>query len=270
MRATNTEFAARASLLVLHVQPAPRQVCLAEGSDILDNSDGLTRILDILRSYLAPGPADAIRHQVTRFTNCRRSAQSVGEYIAEYDLLRRKAESKMEVGAGSPGQLSSILCVNNAGLSRHEQSLVMASCRKSLTSEDALANMRRLFGLRDDLSEHATAYAVGSLAGDEAADAPAAYRKAKEQGAGKKKKDGLHTRGGDTAKGGGQKLNGFNRKTGLGSRRFRRDSEYQLAPRCPWRDTPWRDPTGALYGSYTILLFDFSGDPCLGPESGRY
>ena len=34
-RATRTEVAARASLLVLRRQPAPRPVCLAEGSDIL-------------------------------------------------------------------------------------------------------------------------------------------------------------------------------------------------------------------------------------------
>ena len=36
----------------------------------------------------------------------------------------------------------------------------------------------------------------------------------------------------------GQTLNGFSRKTGLRNRRYRRDSEYHHAPRCPWRDTP--------------------------------
>ena len=37
--------------------------------------------------------------------------------------------------------------------------------------------------------------------------------------------------------GGGQTLNGFNRKTVLRNRCYRRNSEYHLAPRCPWRDT---------------------------------
>ena len=37
--------------------------------------------------------------------------------------------------------------------------------------------------------------------------------------------------------GDGQTLRGFNRKTGLRNRRYLCDSEYHLAPRCPWRGT---------------------------------
>ena len=95
MRTTKTEVAARASLLALQLRPAPRQVCLAAGGNISGHQDGATRILDIRRSYFAPEAAHAIRQQVTRFTNYRRSGQSVDECIAEFDLLRRRPESEM-------------------------------------------------------------------------------------------------------------------------------------------------------------------------------
>ena len=40
---------------------------------------------------------------------------------------------------------------------------------------------------------------------------------------------------------GGQTLNRSNRIRGLRNRRYRRDSEYRLAPRRPWRETPRGD-----------------------------
>ena len=72
MRAIRTELAARASKLALQPQPAPRRVCLAEGSNKLDLGDGVTRILGNLRSYFAPEAADAIHKRVMRVTNYRR------------------------------------------------------------------------------------------------------------------------------------------------------------------------------------------------------
>ena len=77
MRATKTELAARTSLLVLHMQPAPRQVPLAECEDVSGRHNKDTRMLEILRSYFAPEAADAIRQQVMRFMNCRRSDQAL-------------------------------------------------------------------------------------------------------------------------------------------------------------------------------------------------
>ena len=67
------------------MQPAPRQDCLAEGSDILDQCDGVTQILDISRSYFAPEAAEAIRHQVMRFMNYRIILRKT---IHECDVIR--------------------------------------------------------------------------------------------------------------------------------------------------------------------------------------
>ena len=78
----------------------------------------------------------------------RRAGQPIDEFIAEFDLLRRKAESKMETGAGYPKQVASLLRMHNAGLPRQEKSPAMASSRRNLRFAEAAANMRRLFGSR--------------------------------------------------------------------------------------------------------------------------
>ena len=148
MRTTRNEASGRASVLILRTQPAPRRVCLAEGSDIMSRSDGVTKILKILRKYFAPEAADAIRQQVMRYMRSRRPDRSIDEYIPEYDLLRRKAKSKMEMGTGSPAQFTPVLRMDNAAVPRHAKSLVMARCQKSLRFEDVSANLRRLFGSR--------------------------------------------------------------------------------------------------------------------------
>ena len=79
--------AARASLLMSHMQPAPRQVCLAGGSDILDPSDGVSEISGALRTFFAPEAVGAIRQQVMRHMRSRRADQRADAHIAEFDLL---------------------------------------------------------------------------------------------------------------------------------------------------------------------------------------
>ena len=123
----------------------------------------------------------------------------------------------MEMSAGFPERLSPKLRMNYAGLLRQEEPLAMASCHKSLQFEDASATTRRLFGLRGGGGRQdalLTEEAVGSLAIDEDLEDLAAYKKAKKQGAGRKKEDGLPRQGGDKVTGGGQTLHGFNRRTG--------------------------------------------------------
>ena len=61
MRTTRTEASARASVSILHMQPAQRRVASDDGSDILGRSDGVARISEVLRNHFAPEAADAIR-----------------------------------------------------------------------------------------------------------------------------------------------------------------------------------------------------------------
>ena len=69
----------------------------------MDNHGGVARILDILRSYFAPEAADAIHQQLMRLMQLRSAEQRIDEFIAEFDLLRRKAETKLEAGRVFPG-----------------------------------------------------------------------------------------------------------------------------------------------------------------------
>ena len=82
MRTSRAEFAAHASLLILRMQPVPRQVCIVEGGDILDQGDSVSEILNISRNFFAPEAVDAIRRLVMRFTRSCRADQSFDECTA--------------------------------------------------------------------------------------------------------------------------------------------------------------------------------------------
>ena len=134
----------------------------------------------------------------------RRTDLSIAEYIAEYDLLRRAAESKMEMGAGSPEQFVSILRMDNAAFSRDETSLEMASCHKSLKFADASANLRGLYGSRGSGSRQDALFTeetVEPRPSDEDSDILAAYRKADKKGVGEKEKEGPRRMVGTRSKG---------------------------------------------------------------------
>ena len=98
--------------------------------------------------------------------------------------------------------------------------------------------VRRLFRSRGGGGRHdvlITEEAVGPVESDEDLDAHAAYKKAWSE------MEGLSPqtwRG--QSEGGGQALRGCNRRAGQRNRCYRCDSEYNLAPKCPWRDTPRR------------------------------
>ena len=103
-------------------------------------------MLGISRNYFAPELADSMQQEVVRFTQLRRTGQTIDGNIAEYDLIRRRAGSEVGRRAGFPEMPVAILLAQNAWLSRREESLALASSQKSLEFADAAANMRRLIG----------------------------------------------------------------------------------------------------------------------------
>ena len=111
----NYERQVRLWMRAATTDPASK-VCLSAGGDPLDDQDGVARILEMLRRNFAPGVADAAYQQVARLFQYRRADQSIDEFIAEFDLLRGKAESMMEMAAGFPEQMASIPRMHNAGL----------------------------------------------------------------------------------------------------------------------------------------------------------
>ena len=152
-----------------------------------------------------------------RFAIYRRAEQSICEYIAEFDHLRRMADSKLGASADSPKQFVSTLRMRNAGLPRQENSLLMASSHKSLRFEDALADMRRLFGSRGGGGRQDaffTEEAAKALESDQDAEALAANKNAKERRVRRRRQGGFPKSGGGKVKRDGQTLNGRNRPPG--------------------------------------------------------
>ena len=104
MRTTRTEASACASALISHEQSAPRQVCLAEGSD------GVAKILGIPRNYFAPEAADAIHQRVMRYMRLRRTDQSIDEYTRSTIFSGGRPRPKWRRGLHSRNN-SSPFCV---------------------------------------------------------------------------------------------------------------------------------------------------------------
>ena len=100
----------------------------------------------ILRNYLAPEAVGSIYQEVVRFLYYFRTDQSIDKFSAEYDLSRRKAKPKMDMGEGFPEAFESILGIHNAALAPQEKPLVSASTQTSLRFMDVVATTLRLFG----------------------------------------------------------------------------------------------------------------------------
>ena len=67
-------------------------------------------------------------------------------YLMEFDVLRRKAGTRMVTGSGFPDEFVSVLRMQNAALPKNGKTLVWASVRHSLAALGAFAQMRRLSG----------------------------------------------------------------------------------------------------------------------------
>ena len=70
--------------------------------------------------------ADSAYREVSRFLQFERTPRTMDEYLARLDLLRRKVESKMQMGGASPKTVASVLCMQMASHYRSEKSLASA------------------------------------------------------------------------------------------------------------------------------------------------
>ena len=78
------------------------QVCMSAGNLIILNNDGAAEILDILHGHFAPDAVDAVYKEVVRFLHFERMDLSMEVSLLGFDVPRRKAESRMQLGANSP------------------------------------------------------------------------------------------------------------------------------------------------------------------------
>ena len=73
-------------------------------------------------------------------------------YFARFYLLPRLAGSNLQMGGSAPQVLASVLCLQNASLSRSQESLVLASVQGYLGISAVARQRRRFLGPRDGVA----------------------------------------------------------------------------------------------------------------------
>ena len=126
-RVTNLGPIARAPDRILKTYPVARDVCMPAGSDPIADPGGAMEIAYVLNDYVFPGEADYACREVVRLLQFEMAAHALGDNLVRLDMLRRKAESRMQMGRASPGTFALGLCVQNASASRSWRSLAVAS-----------------------------------------------------------------------------------------------------------------------------------------------
>ena len=89
-------------------------------------------IMQGLHNYFAPDAIGSVYPEAPRFSQLKRTAQTADEYLARMDLLRRKDESRAQMGGLPPNTFVSILRLQNASLSRTDKSTALASVQENL------------------------------------------------------------------------------------------------------------------------------------------
>ena len=118
-RAPAMEPGKKAAHLLLHLSDVARKVCLSARRDVIGNLDGAAQILRTPRARFAPDAIDSILQEMAKFMSFRRTGQNMGTHIMEFEMLRKKAASRMLLGSGFPSALVSALCIENAALPKY-------------------------------------------------------------------------------------------------------------------------------------------------------
>ena len=118
----------RATLLILHMDAAARQVCLDSGGDSLMEGDDVLTAIEALRDYFQPDAIDHAFNQVGKFMTNKRTDQSSEKFFIEFGISRRQAEKNLlQKGSGFPDLLATFLRRRAAQLKPSERTLSMAT-----------------------------------------------------------------------------------------------------------------------------------------------
>ena len=78
--------------------PAAREDCVAVGDDQITGPDGATKTLRVPQDYFAADAVDPTCPKGIRFSQLKRTTQTMNEFLVRFDLLRRKAEARDQMG----------------------------------------------------------------------------------------------------------------------------------------------------------------------------
>ena len=96
--------------------------------------DGAAQILSILREQFAPDAIDIIFQDMVKFMYSKRTDRYMDTYLTKFDMLRQKAEARMLIESGLPDEFVSVLCMQNAALSKNAKTLVSPWTSRTWTS----------------------------------------------------------------------------------------------------------------------------------------
>ena len=101
MRSTDIPVERQSTLLILHMDPTARQVCMYNaGGDTLMAGCDVQLVLSTLRDYFQPDTFDRIFTQMDRFMSYVRTDQPIERFLMEFGILRQKAEKLMYPSGG--------------------------------------------------------------------------------------------------------------------------------------------------------------------------
>ena len=108
--------------------------------------EGAKQIIELLPGYHAPDDAGSVYRKAVCFLQPKPAARTMDGYLALSDLLRRRAESKMQIGEALPEVFASAPRMRNASISRLEKSLALAIAQGNLEISAVARQLRRLSG----------------------------------------------------------------------------------------------------------------------------
>ena len=108
-------------------------------------------------------------------------------YSIEFDVLRDRAEARMAPGSGFQDVFASVICMQDAALSKNGKPLALAGIQDTLAFPVVANQMRRLFGPRGNAARQD----LDTVSEEADFGAWVAYRKAE----GKKREEGSDGRG---------------------------------------------------------------------------
>ena len=114
----------RAPTLALARNKIPRELCLSLGADELKSDEGADKISGVLRKNLAPDASDAAFRDIVAFFAVRRPHLTLDEYLARFEMSRRRAEARLPDNETFPNIALPPLRLQNAGLTPNQKSTI--------------------------------------------------------------------------------------------------------------------------------------------------
>ena len=131
----------RAPARVFQIDSDARNVCLARGKRKLLEQDEIRTLLQILQNYFAPERVYTVYQDVAQLPHSRKTAQTINECSAEFDLICRKAVGHTRNGDAFPAAFMAALSLRNASVTTTNPRSLRASAMLEVARQ-----MRRLFG----------------------------------------------------------------------------------------------------------------------------